>query len=67
MRRSLGPDLQRKAVASAGDGGNGGLTEDLAQRRYLHLEVAVLDHQSRPRKFEQLVLGNQALASLNES
>ena len=67
VRRSLGPTCERKAVAFAGDGSNGVGTEDLAQRRHLHVEVVLLDHQSRPRKVEQLVLGNHPLASLDES
>jgi len=67
VRQGAGPDLRRKAVASAGDGGNGAVTEDLAQCRHLHLQVVLLDDQSRPRKFEQFVLGDQPLASLDES
>ena len=44
MRHGPGPDRKRKAVASPGNGGNGGVTQDLAQRRYLHLQVVLFDH-----------------------
>ena len=49
-----------------GDGGDGLRAEQLAQRADLDLEVVLLDHHARPDDVEQLVLGHEALAPLDQ-
>ena len=49
-----------------GDGGDGLLPQQLAQRGNLHLQVVLLDDQSGPDQFEQLVLGDQAIAAFDQ-
>ena len=43
VRQRPSLDLRRKAIAFAGDSGNGVGAEDLAQCRHLHLQVVLLD------------------------
>ncbi len=40
--------------------------QDLAQRRDLHLEVVLLDDQARPDAIEELVLGDDAVAAVDQ-
>ena len=54
LRRVL--DARDELVAPAGDGRDHALTEHLAQRAHLHLQVAFLDDQTGPDQIEQLVL-----------
>jgi hypothetical protein len=62
----LGLGTQGEAVAAPGNGRHRMRTEDLAQRRDLHLEVVLLDHQAWPDAIEELVLGHDALAGIDE-
>ena len=40
--------------------------EDLAQRRDLHLQVVLLDDESRPHRREQFVLGDERAGAVDE-
>ena len=57
---------QRQPVAAAGDGGNGQRPQHLAQRRDLHRQVVLLDHQAGPGQVQQLVLGDHPVAPLDQ-
>ena len=64
--RRLGEQARGEAVAAAGDGRDRVGTEQLAQRRDLHLEVVLLDDEPRPDQVEQLALGDDAVAALEQ-
>ena len=53
-------------VAAPGDRRDHVGAEQLAQRRDLHLQVVLLDHQVRPHHFEQLVLAHHPVAPLDQ-
>ena len=53
-------------VPAPGDRRDGLRAEQLAQRADLHLQVVLLDHQPRPDRLEQLVLGDEPLAPLDQ-
>jgi hypothetical protein len=59
-------DGQVESVAAPGDGREGALAEDLAQRGDLHLHVVLLDDQSRPHGGEELVLRNERARAVDE-
>jgi hypothetical protein len=64
--RRAGVGLEREPVAAAGQGGNGLGAQELPQRRDLHLEVVLLDHDARPDERQQLVLAHDARAVLDQ-
>ena len=55
-----------EAIAAPGNGRDRVGTEQLPQRRDLHLEVVLLDHEPRPDQVEELALGDDAVASLDQ-
>ena len=59
-------ELDGEPVAAARNGGEGLRAEELSQCRYLHLEVVLLDDDSGPDELEQLVLGDDPVAALDE-
>ena len=59
-------DGQIESVAAPGDGREGALAEDLAQRGDLHLQVVLLDDQSRPHGGEEFVLRNERAGTVGE-
>ncbi len=58
--------FEREAVTVAGYGGDGVLPQQFAQRGHLDLQVVLLDDQSGPDQVEQLVLGDQTIAPLDQ-
>jgi hypothetical protein len=65
-RRLLDLGLQREAVTAARHGRHRLRPEHLAQGRDLHLQVVFLDDEPRPDQVEQLVLGEDAVAVVDE-
>jgi len=64
----LGAIVERgdEAIAASRDRRDHALAEQLAQGADIHLEVAFLDHEARPHDVEQFVLGDRAVAPLDE-
>jgi GTP-binding protein EngB required for normal cell division len=58
--------FERESIASTGNSLDRVLTEDLAQRAHLHLQVVLLDDHPRPDQVEQLALRDQAIAVLDQ-
>jgi hypothetical protein len=54
-------------IASAGHRRNHVGTQQLAKRRDVNMDVAVLDHLAGPHDVEQLALAHHALAVVNQS
>src|SRR5438309_4446406 len=59
-------EYRGEPIASPGNGGYRLRSEDLAQGADLHLKVVLLHHQPGPDQLEQLLLGDQALAPLDQ-
>ena len=66
VRRCGGVDGRREAVAASGHRGDGQRPEQLAQRQHVHLQVVLLDDEAGPDDLHQLVLGDDAVAPLDE-
>jgi len=56
----------REPIAASRNGGERALSQHLAQRRYLHLEVVLLHYQSGPDERQQVVLRDQLSGSPHE-
>src|SRR5438046_5903049 len=59
-------ECRGEPIPSAGNGGYRLRSEDLAQGADLHLKVVLLHHQPGPDQLKQLLLGDQALAPLDQ-
>lgn len=59
-------DGQVEPVAAPGDGREGTLAENLAQRGDLHLQVVLLDDESRPHRGEEFVLRDEHARAVRE-
>ena len=59
-------DRLHELVAASGHRRDGVGAEQLAQAAHLHLQVVLLDHESRPDRVEQLRLFHHPVASLHQ-
>jgi hypothetical protein len=64
--RSVPFELQDEPVATARNGNDRVLAEDLAQGRDLHLQVVLLDDELRPNTGQQLILADEFTRALDQ-